>query len=807
MKRMMALWLAFVLVLSLCAPVCAYGFHHNGTALQKATAYRLPKADSRDIWWVDKDDKLEVFCKDGDYYLVLYPFLNTGKHVLAYVQTSAVSASNIPDAFAFYKNEIARTNTQATLYHNPSTDVLTGSSGSNQTQRALLSKGQEVTILFEKDGFYCVQTESDTGFVEKGKICAHSKTTRQLVSSGDAVQADDRVHQMKNVYREVCADCGLVVNTRVEVLEKENHTAGAVCEKCGYATSAAAGHRYKIFDESMTWEEAKKACENLGGHLVTITSAEEQKQIEALLSSGGKKQYWIGAVKNGGAWQWVSGEHFGYTNWCAGQPDGYEKDSNYGQILKEVDKKAVASCRAYSWNDITNTNDSKSAWYFAPEHVGYICEWDNAADADQKDECRHENTYLVGNTITYGSPEPNMKIKDAEYHISYYYADEYCTACKKLIRQKVIAEEETPHAYLNGVCTACLYSNYTEKPSASTVSINKTSFAPNEEIRLEWTFSDRATGYDIHIVKAGQDKTYRIISCTGAEATVKLEEEGSYSLAVYATNNVGYTGGANWVKFEVKKPNTTKTGYVYNTGGVNLNLRAKPTTASSIVAKMPEGTALTVTGDVTAGFYPVSYNGKAGYASAQFITFNKPSAAVTNTSYVWPASGGYFVYVLDNYFGKKGQAHPTKGKGSILGSVDIAVRGNALAAASGTVISTVYSNSKSGWGNNVTVRHDDGTYSFYAHLAKINVSKNQKVKAGQNLGIIGTTGNSTGIHLHFEIWDKNGNTTYTIDHFKEKYKKQLIYDGDIVTGGGNNASMRTWIQNNYKKSGGRWVCK
>ncbi|QOK22354.1 peptidoglycan DD-metalloendopeptidase family protein [Janibacter indicus] len=56
-----------------------------------------------------------------------------------------------------------------------------------------------------------------------------------------------------------------------------------------------------------------------------------------------------------------------------------------------------------------------------------------------------------------------------------------------------------------------------------------------------------------------------------------------------------------------------------------------------------------------------------------------------------------------------------------------------------------------GYGNAVDVQHADGVTSRYAHLASITVRTGQKVTAGTQLGIEGTTGQSTGVHLHFEI--------------------------------------------------------
>ncbi len=77
-----------------------------------------------------------------------------------------------------------------------------------------------------------------------------------------------------------------------------------------------------------------------------------------------------------------------------------------------------------------------------------------------------------------------------------------------------------------------------------------------------------------------------------------------------------------------------------------------------------------------------------------------------------------------------------------------------------------------GWGNWISIDHGEVAgvghiYSFYAHLASVNVSVGDTVKAGQQIGVMGTTGNSTGVHLHFGIYkiqpgdsDKNGSTTY-----------------------------------------------
>ena len=79
------------------------------------------------------------------------------------------------------------------------------------------------------------------------------------------------------------------------------------------------------------------------------------------------------------------------------------------------------------------------------------------------------------------------------------------------------------------------------------------------------------------------------------------------------------------------------------------------------------------------------------------------------------------------------------------------------AAKSGTVIianapyqGQNYTSHKSGYGNYITIDHGDGTSTTYAHLKYVDVSKGQYVDVGQYIGQVGSTGASTGAHLHFE---------------------------------------------------------
>ena len=63
-----------------------------------------------------------------------------------------------------------------------------------------------------------------------------------------------------------------------------------------------------------------------------------------------------------------------------------------------------------------------------------------------------------------------------------------------------------------------------------------------------------------------------------------------------------------------------------------------------------------------------------------------------------------------------------------------------------------------GYGNYVVISHGNGIYTLYAHLASISVADGQSVTVGQQVGVIGSTGHSTGPHLHFEV-RVGGNST------------------------------------------------
>src|ERR1044071_1769613 len=88
------------------------------------------------------------------------------------------------------------------------------------------------------------------------------------------------------------------------------------------------GHSYAVNRSEGTWNDAQAAAASSGGHLVTITTADEEQFIVSTFLTGADQLtvFWIGcsdeAVEDTSVW--VTGESFSYTNWKSGEPNGWE---------------------------------------------------------------------------------------------------------------------------------------------------------------------------------------------------------------------------------------------------------------------------------------------------------------------------------------------------------------------------------------------------------------------------------------------------------------------------------------------------
>lgn len=120
-------------------------------------------------------------------------------------------------------------------------------------------------------------------------------------------------------------------------------------------------------------------------------------------------------------------------------------------------------------------------------------------------------------------------------------------------------------------------------------------------------------------------------------------------------------------------------------------------------------------------------------------------------AYLWPCPSSRTITSSYGY-----RTHPVSGSKKLHTGMDIGASYGApvTAAADGTVIMSQY---YGGYGNCIIIDHGGGMATLYGHMSSLSARTGQTVKAGQQIGKVGSTGVSTGNHLHFEV-RKNGST-------------------------------------------------
>jgi murein DD-endopeptidase MepM/ murein hydrolase activator NlpD len=155
--------------------------------------------------------------------------------------------------------------------------------------------------------------------------------------------------------------------------------------------------------------------------------------------------------------------------------------------------------------------------------------------------------------------------------------------------------------------------------------------------------------------------------------------------------------------------------------------------------------------------------------------------------------------------------------GSWHNGIDVAVNGNPIdrpvyASAAGEIIAAEDTRvgSHTGWdsyGLYVAIRHSNGFCTGYAHLNSIDVAVGDRVNQGQKIGVMGTTGNSSGIHVHFQVITDNPDGGWLPNtsplFINPRNKVDFSLSGGIDTGGGDGGNpgggddgRRQWLKIN-----------
>jgi murein DD-endopeptidase MepM/ murein hydrolase activator NlpD len=114
----------------------------------------------------------------------------------------------------------------------------------------------------------------------------------------------------------------------------------------------------------------------------------------------------------------------------------------------------------------------------------------------------------------------------------------------------------------------------------------------------------------------------------------------------------------------------------------------------------------------------------------------KPPAKYTGGAFAWPVAGGYIsqYYHYGHY------------------AIDIAADAGTTVKAAASGVVTFAGWKSNGGGYQVWISHGSGLYTTYNHMSSISVGRGQHVGRSQQVGRVGSSGNATGPHLHFEVW-------------------------------------------------------
>ena len=279
------------------------------------TGYNLYRTS--DNKWYIKDGLwlTESEIKNGNYTKKVYA-VNT---VLPFDYTWVNGSTSQNDTFTFYP--IWQINTYTVSYN------MNGGNGSiaNQTK----TYGQDLTLS------WYIPTRTDYKFIgwntDKNATTAQYKAGSNYTANSSAV-----------LY--------------------------AIWEKIDYNATPAAkgnfnGNTYEYYTQTLNWNQAYRFCEKKGGHLVTVTSKEENEFIVELAKSRSGALWAGGKTADHKTWYWITGEPFNYQNWDVGEPNNLDNAQDTLHIY--VSGK---------WDDVGSALSTVRE---------FICEYDNNIDAAQ----------------------------------------------------------------------------------------------------------------------------------------------------------------------------------------------------------------------------------------------------------------------------------------------------------------------------------------------------------------------------------------------------------------------------------------
>jgi len=608
------------------------------------------------------------------------------------------------------------------------------------------------------------------------------------------------------------------------------------------------GHRYKLYNVPSTWYSAKNQCESMGGHLLTITSAQEQSFVEGFLKNGTKNFYWMGARRDsyGGFSKWITDEAITYTHYDRGEPNNYLGHENVLVIFRLANPRGGDNGQM-KWNDLREDGECNGETFFGKRNSGFICEWDTAGISIAKASVKlSKSTYVYDGkakkpSVTVTLNGKKLK-KGTDYNVTYAGASQLGTA--------------TVHITGTGKYTGMISRRYTIKLATPSFSVSSTR---NGEVVVSSKLVTGASGFQIEYqnkttkkwgtktvpaakgtitgLHAGRNYLFHVRAyAKRGSATYYSDYSGFKTKKIYTGKSVAkltitlsqtkylHDGNAKKPIVRVKdgkKSLTRETDYTVsyknnvNAGRATVTIRGKgkyggtatrtfiitPLPLSKCSVTLPQGTEYNYTGNAVEPAVSVKYNGKqVPYRPSSTFTLKYTDNVKSGTAKVTVRGVGNLSGIRELTFTIKAAlvspvpsgakfSRQTKDEGTnwygyhdINRNVTSSTPVYAITNGTITLKQAHVGNMLTSYGNWIEFVSDpmpDGTvYRVkYAHLSKFNYSDIQlkipygnsrrqsggesyviatkKVSVGDTIGFIGTSGNSSGIHLHIEIY-KNG---------------------------------------------------
>lgn len=510
------------------------------------------------------------------------------------------------------------------------------------------------------------------------------------------------------------------------------------------------GHEYKLFNDSMTWQQAKSYCESLGGHLMTITSRQEQEIAETLLRTRGvKNNYWLGGYRNGNAYIWITGEEFNYSHWALGEPNN-AFGREYIVSMYKNRNPVTNSNNSGDWNDISDDGSCNNEPFFGSHNFGFICEWDTNV-AIERDSYRDIN---------------DKSIIDGIYSIQPQCAPD-----------KELSVENHSTNWGANVIIDNISSNFNKWKIQRIANTDYYSIiAVHSNLALDVANARAENGVNISTwpYLGGSQNQFKILYAGNGYYTIQANIGGNFVVDVfYAENRAGtnvWSYGFNGTPAQLWKFVPIKSLPVFQsyskratqkvTAYVMPDLQARA--GDEYVSRGDNVTVLREEGDAIFIRYPVRGGTKERWVNKNDIFGDVD--ILDNIEFDWPVPGYYKINTKYTY--SDGTPHWSRYKfdGRMCG-IDISVPYGTwiLAPQSGVVQSKENLGSKS-FGKYFEILHDDGTITLYGHLSNYDdVYNGKRVNKGEKIAQTGNSGRSTGPHLHFELSNHD-----TYQYYKNK---------------------------------------